>query len=237
MARADEGNRGIRGIRGKQSRSAIPVWDWPTLGRPHSWRLHPHRYNHGREETTPALVSSREVTFLSGTPERRRISTAPPRPEQGRKSGDQSCQAARQPGGLPDGSRGSPRGGDPRSRVGRSLHPGTGCQKPASGRSSWLLASLRDAETYHPWTGGLATLRPPATVFHPSGMNLRCPNRVPSLLPWRWYWRDTPGVRGLIREACAFTEALQVGPFSTGLPRPHGTSGRRDRSLVGSGRC
>ncbi len=59
-----------RGIRGKQSRSAIPCGDWRAWGSPISLRLHPHRYNHGTEETTPALVSSMEVAFLSGTPHR-----------------------------------------------------------------------------------------------------------------------------------------------------------------------
>ncbi len=34
-AMATEGNRGIRGIRGKHSRSANPGGDWPALGQPH----------------------------------------------------------------------------------------------------------------------------------------------------------------------------------------------------------
>ncbi|HXP58950.1 MAG TPA: hypothetical protein VN829_00590 [Dongiaceae bacterium] len=29
---------------------------------------------------------------------------------------------------------------------------------------------FRDAEAQCRWTGGLAPLRPPATIFHPSGM-------------------------------------------------------------------
>ena len=89
-----------------------------------------------------------------------------------------------QPGGLPEGSRGSRRSGDPRSTAARVLHPGTGCQKPTRAPVGCrLLASLRDADARRRWTGGLAALRPPATFFHPSGMEFRRPGWSFSTMP------------------------------------------------------
>jgi len=49
---------------------------------------------------------------------------------------------------------------------------------------SRLLASLRDAGARRGRSGGLAALRPPATVFHPSGMN---PSPATQLLARRRY--------------------------------------------------
>jgi hypothetical protein len=82
------------------------------------------------------------------------------------------CKASgAQPGGLTDGSRGSPAWRRPPVERGEGQAPRNGVPEADTPAMDRTLASLRDADARRRWTGGLATLRPPATVFHPFGMN------------------------------------------------------------------
>jgi hypothetical protein len=70
-----------------------------------------------------------------------------------------------QAGGLPDGSRGPQRSGDPRQALEYFRHPGEGCQ-----RSATPAGSMRNSK---PHSGGIAALNPRLPCVNPPGW-------------WRW---------------------------------------------------
>src|SRR5881409_3904731 len=95
-----------------------------------------------------------------------------------------------QPGGLPDSSRGSERSVDPRKSAGINCTP-EGCQKPLLVRKrrarSGIKAEGRLFDSFQKhrgldqlecfWLPGVyASLRPPATIWHPSEVQISIPH-------------------------------------------------------------
>ncbi len=150
------------------SREASGVRRIPPLCEPTSPGLRtPKRGNaaHSRRFATPTAhprrAESRPRALLASTPtssQEQRLGAEPQR-----RLGATRRVARWSPGvaALPRPPLCGRKGPAPRNGVPE------GCTHGAGG----LLASLRDADPHCRQTGGLAALRPPATICHPSGMN------------------------------------------------------------------